>query len=205
MAEQQFHTAKPVEHAISPLGKEASIGFRQGVGTPDAGCKPALPIGLSALLVTVLLFLSAGFALAANIDEQTTAIAKQLKCPVCQNIPVAYSQSQLAGEMRQVIRERLAQGESEEAIVQYFVDRYGEDVLLEPRREGFSLLLWVASVGVILFGAVIAGTVLWSWNQTRRVAAVAAAEPSGTDASPASDVEQLFEEEFARYKRDRRS
>ena len=142
---------------------------------------------------------------AQSIDEQTAAIAKQLKCPVCQNIPVAYSQSQLAAEMRAVIREKVAQGESEEAIVQYFVDRYGEDVLLEPRREGFSLLLWVSSIGVLLFGAAIVGVVLWNWNQSRPAAAAPAEAATDAPAPTAGKLEEIFEEEFARYKQGKRS
>ena len=149
-----------------------------------------------------LLQLSAPTISAQSIDEQTVTIAKQLKCPVCQNVPVAYSQSQLAEEMREVIREKVAQGESEEAIIQYFVDRYGEDVLLEPRREGFSLLLWVTSIGVLLFGAAIVGVVLWNWHQSRPDSASAAA--LATD-SPSGELEEIFEEEFARYKQGKRS
>lgn len=166
-----------------------------------------------------LLFVSAGLALALAvlllqawpdpvradaIDEQTVAIAKQLKCPVCQNVPVAYSQSQLADEMRQVIRDKLAQGESEEAIIQYFVDRYGEDVLLEPRREGFSLLLWLSALGALLFGAAVVGIVLWNWSHSRP-SATAAAAPADSPRPPSGKLEELFEEEYARYKRDKRS
>lgn len=160
-----------------------------------------------AVLLLAALCLHPGFLVAGadSIDEQTVAIAKQLKCPVCQNVPVAYSQSQLASEMRLVIREKLAQGESEEAIIQYFVDRYGEDVLLEPRREGFSLLLWVSSIGVVLFGAVVVGIVLWNWSQTRQTSTSVAATPGESPESSAGKLEQLFEEEFTRFKRNKRS
>ncbi len=153
-------------------------------------------------LAVLLLQLGTHTIRAQSIDEQTVAIAKQLKCPVCQNIPVAYSQSQLAEEMREVIREKVAQGESEEAIIQYFVDRYGEDVLLEPRREGFSLLLWVTAIGVLVFGAAIVGIVLWNWHQSRPDSA--SATVLATD-SPSGDLEKIFEEEFGRYKQDKRS
>ncbi len=156
-------------------------------------------------LAPLLFLLNPDVTGAASIDEQTVTIAKQLKCPVCQNVPVAYSQSQLAGEMRQVIREKLGQGESEDAIIQYFVDRYGEDVLLEPRREGFSLWLWIASIGVLLFGAAVVGVVLWNWSQTRPASFPVSAAPSDSPETPSSKLEQLFEEEFARYKQDKRT
>ena len=164
-------------------------------------------IRASAALLFAALFLHLGLLVsgAESIDEQTVTIAKQLKCPVCQNVPVAYSQSQLASEMRLVIREKLAQGETEESIIQYFVDRYGEDVLLEPRREGFSLLLWVSALGVVLCSAVVVGIVLWNWSQSRQASTAAAATPDTSPESSASGLEQLFEEEFARFKRDKRS
>ncbi len=161
-------------------------------------------VALAVLLAAVTLQIGWDAARADAIDERTVTIAKQLKCPVCQNVPVAYSQSQLADEMRQVIRDKLTQGESEEAIIQYFVDRYGEDVLLEPRRAGFSLLLWLAAIGVVAFGGAVVGIVLWNWSRARP-AAVATAAPADSPQSPAGALEELFEEEFARYKRDKRS
>ena len=168
---------------------------------------PVLSVAALAAFALAMLFFQLGAhpIRAQSIDEQTVTIAKQLKCPVCQNVPVAYSQSQLADEMRLVIREKVAQGESEEAIIQYFVDRYGEDVLLEPRREGFSLLLWVTAVGVLLCGAAVVGVVLWNWSQSRPAATAAAAAATDPPTPNAGALEQIFEEEFARYKRDKRS
>ena len=168
---------------------------------------PVLSVGMLAAFALAVLCLQLGAhpIRAQSIDEQTVTIAKQLKCPVCQNIPVAYSQSQLADEMRLVIREKVAQGESEAAIIQYFVDRYGEDVLLEPRREGFSLLLWVTAVGVLLCGAAVVGVVLWNWSQSRPAATAAAAAATDPSTPNAGALEQVFEEEFARYKQGKRS
>ena len=107
--------------------------------------------------------------------------------------------------MREVIRAKVAQGESEAAIIQYFIDRYGEDVLLEPRREGFSLLLWVSSAGVLLFGAVVVAVVLWNWSQSRPAAASPAAAATDDPTPTAGKLEEIFEEEFARYKQGKRS
>ena len=197
---------------IAMDGKRTTMpGPRSGDDTPRSELMPARPrtrfvtISVALLLAALLLHLAPAITGAASIDDQTVAVAKQLKCPVCQNVPVAYSQSQLAGEMRLVIREKLANGESEEAIIQYFVDRYGEDVLLEPRREGFSLLLWVTSIGVVVFGAAVVGIVLWNWSQARPVSTTASAMPTDSPKAPSGKLEQLFEEEYARYKQDKRT
>ena len=195
------------------IGGVRAHGLRFAVGTTQrfTSSKPAVARALSmaavAAFALAVLFVQLGVhpIRAQSIDEETVAIAKQLKCPVCQNIPVAYSQSQLAEEMREVIRDKVAQGESEEAIIQYFVDRYGEDVLLEPRREGFSLLLWLSSIGVLFFGAAVVGVVLWNWHQGRPAATAPAEAATDAPTPTAGKLEEIFEEEFARYKQGKRS
>jgi cytochrome c-type biogenesis protein CcmH len=169
----------------------------------NAGLARWLVFGAGAFLVGLCFFmLSAAVLHAASIEEEAQAIAKMLKCPVCQNIPVAYSQSQLAAEMREVISEKLAQGESREQIIQYFVERYGEDVLLEPPRRGFGLLVWVAPVLVLAVGLLIVSIILGNWARRSRVAAARAEAPPPTaPAADTADLEQIFAEEFQRYKR----
>lgn len=79
----------------------------------------------------------------SSVEEQVRQIASELRCPVCQNLSVADSPSQMARQMQDLIRERLRAGESPDAIRAYFVERYGEWILLAPKREGFNLLVWV--------------------------------------------------------------
>jgi len=66
------------------------------------------------------------------------------------------------------VRERLEAGESPARVVQYFVDRYGEWILLSPRRSGFTLLVWLAPLAAVAVGFAIVGTLVWKW--TRRPA-----------------------------------
>src|SRR5256886_4099327 len=80
----------------------------------------------------------------AVTESQVHEVAAELRCVVCQNLSVADSPSEMARQMRAIVRERLEAGESPARVVQYFVDRYGEWILLPPRRSGFSLLLWPA-------------------------------------------------------------
>lgn len=88
-------------------------------------------------------------AQSSDLDRQVREIGAELRCPVCQNLSVADSPSPLATEMRAVIRGKLGAGEGREAIMRYFVERYGEEVLLNPPRQGFTLLVWLgAALGV---------------------------------------------------------
>ena len=95
-----------------------------------------------------------------SLDDQALAIANQLQCPVCENVTVAYSTSTLAGQMRQVIRDKLAQGQTRDQIVQYFVDRYGEAILTQPPKHGLNLLVWLLPVAGLLLGLGMLGTYL---------------------------------------------
>jgi cytochrome c-type biogenesis protein CcmH len=97
-----------------------------------------------------------------SLDDQALAIANELQCPVCENVTVAYSNATLAGQMRQVIRDKLAQGQSHDQIVQYFVDRYGEAILTQPPKHGLNLLVWLLPVAGLLAGLGVLGTVLRS-------------------------------------------
>jgi len=96
------------------------------------------------------------FAQSSGLDEQVRAIASRLRCPVCQNESVADSPSELAAQMRALIRTKLEQGESPEAIVAYFVSRYGEWILLDPPRQGLGWILWAAPVVVLLVALAVA-------------------------------------------------
>ncbi|MBI3325547.1 MAG: cytochrome c-type biogenesis protein CcmH [Nitrospinae bacterium] len=94
------------------------------------------------LLVSLTLTLLAPGAW-GELEDEVRRIASQLRCPVCQNLSVADSPSELATQMRDVIREKLGQGEREEAIQAYFVSKYGEWVLLAPTKQGMNLLVWL--------------------------------------------------------------
>jgi len=90
-----------------------------------------------------------------GLDEQARAIAARLRCPVCQNESVADSPSELAAQMRQLIRTRLEQGEAPEEIIAYFVSRYGDWILLDPPRRGIGWLVWLAP-GILLLAGIAA-------------------------------------------------
>jgi cytochrome c-type biogenesis protein CcmH len=92
---------------------------------------------------------------AQEVDLRVRVIASKLRCPVCQNESVADSQSELSAQMRTLIRDKLAAGETEDQIVRYFVSRYGEWILLEPPRQGVLWFMWLAPAAALLGGAVL--------------------------------------------------
>lgn len=75
-------------------------------------------------------------------EREMLDIAKDLRCTVCQNQPVSESNADLARDMRALIREQLAAGKSREQIVDYFVERYGDYVLMKPPYQGPGFVLW---------------------------------------------------------------
>lgn len=107
-----------------------------------------------------------GIAAPRNLDDEALEIGAMLQCPICQNVSVAYSPSQLAAQMRQVIRQKLEAGESREQIIQYFVDRYGESILLEPPKRGFNLVAWRGPFLAVLAGAIGLFWLLKNWTRT---------------------------------------
>lgn len=110
-----------------------------------------------------------------TLEARTQAIASTLRCPTCQNLSVADSDSQMARGMRETIAEQLSRGRSREEVRGYFVDRYGEWVLLYPQRDGFGWVAWLAPV----VGVGVAGA----------AAAVFAARRRVRTASPSADLE----------------
>ena len=127
----------------------------------------------------VLLTLGAlGFAVTlasatAPVDEHTVAeIAAQLRCVVCQSLSVADSPSETAHQMRGVIRERLAAGETPEQVKAYFVEKYGVWILLAPPRQGFSLLVWIIPYAGLLAGLVVVFVVIRRWSRRAPTASV---------------------------------
>jgi cytochrome c-type biogenesis protein CcmH len=138
------------------------------------------------LCTVLLLFASlAQFAHADTVDEETRRIGKQLQCPVCSGAAVSDSPSELAGQMRAVIRAKLEAGETEPQIMAFFIERYGDGVLIEPPRRGFSLLAWLAPVVMLLVGGVVLWRLLSGWLRPRwSPAAVAKTTAGGSRVSP---------------------
>ena len=125
------------------------------------------------LRTLALLLLMAGPALAVLPDEilpdpaleaRAREISKGLRCLVCRNENIDESNADLARDLRLLVRERLVAGDTDEQVVQYVVDRYGEYVLLKPRFNGTNLLLWSSGPAMML----LAGWVGFTFVRRRR-------------------------------------
>ena len=123
--------------------------------------------GLFALIILLGSFLP-GTVLAQELtpsDDAVNAIAKQLYCPVCENVPLDVCGTQACEQWRELIRLRLAEGWSEEQIKQYFVVQYGDRVLATPPASGLNWLVYIVPPLALLTGLVIIFQALRSWKR----------------------------------------
>lgn len=134
------------------------------------------PLMLAALALAVLGAAPPGRTVT---DEQVREVAANLRCVVCQSLSVADSPSETANQMRAIVRERLAAGETPEQVTAYFVEKYGTWILLAPPRRGFDLLVWVVPFAGLALGLGLAVLAMRRWR--RRSAA--GAPPTAVDAA----------------------
>lgn len=150
---------------------------------------------ITSLSVFLLVCASSSAAIATTVEEQQIElqmreIAKTLRCTICQNESIWESQAELAQQMRDLIRERLKKGESPEQIRAYFVSRYGDYILLEPRKKGLNWILWAGP-----FVLLVSGGIVLYWTLSRWVAQAAAMKRE--EPPPIDDrLRQRIEEEL---------
>lgn len=134
---------------------------------------------LGAIVVGLALGLAGGGASAATspaemledpaLEERARELGKELRCLVCQNQSIDDSDAPLARDLRQVVRERLLAGDSNDEVMGYVTARYGDFVLLRPPVRSTTWVLWYGPVVVVLLGGI--GAVFWLRRQghARRV------------------------------------
>ena len=95
-------------------------------------------------------------------EARARDLSRELRCMVCQNQSIDDSEAPLARDIRLLVRERIAAGDSDRQVLDFLVARYGEFVLLKPRFERQTLLLWLLTPFLLIGGA------LALWLQARR-------------------------------------
>jgi len=145
------------------------------------------------VLVAAALFLPARLASAQKptpSDDEVNRIAHQLYCPVCENTPLDVCPTEACRQWRDLIRQQLAQGWSEDRIKQYFVDQYGARVLAEPPRTGLNWLVYVLPPLIIVAGAFLLLRAMHTWTKP------AASAPAPEEAAPKDEYVARLEEEL---------
>jgi cytochrome c-type biogenesis protein CcmH len=106
-------------------------------------------------------------------EARARDLSRELRCMVCQNQSIDDSEAPLARDLRLLVRERIAAGDSDAQVTDFLVARYGEFVLLKPRVRPHTLLLWLVPP-LALFGG---GFALWRYSR-RRSKSAAAEDPA---------------------------
>jgi len=116
-------------------------------------------------------------------DDQVNAVAKQLYCPVCENIPLDVCPTTACAQWRALIGEKLGQGWTEDQIKDYFVAQYGDRVLAAPPARGLNWLVYLIPPLAILLGAYILYRAMRAWRQPPAVP-VEPASPGNVSSDP---------------------
>ena len=123
------------------LGASLAIAQTAGLKVPDAeqfvGQPKGSPVG------------------PGDIDRRTNEIAGLLRCPVCQGLSVSDSPAEMAVNMKGQVRELLQRGYTQDQILRYFEQSYGQFVLLKPKFQGINTLVWTLPILVLLTGGAI--------------------------------------------------
>ncbi len=158
-----------------------------------------LSIWLLLILVMVVMFIptSNGFAqdVSPITDDQVNELAKDLYCPVCENVPLDVCPTRACAQWRDLIREKMELGWNEKQIKDYFAAQYGEHVLSVPPPKGFNWLIYVLPPLILLIGiAVIANIVIKSKKQPAEPVQV----ENPAQQPPANDIISEIEQDLRR-------
>jgi cytochrome c-type biogenesis protein CcmH len=123
------------------------------------------------------------------LEQRARALSGGLRCLVCQNQSIDDSDAPLARDLRILVRERLVAGDSDKAVVDFVVARYGDFVLLRPPFNAQTLLLWVAPFLILVAGG------LFAWRRGRRGSAADVGAVSPLSEEERSRVEKLLRDE----------
>jgi cytochrome c-type biogenesis protein CcmH len=146
---------------------------------------------MKALAVLVAaLALAAPAAAAPNPAD----LEAELVCPTCKTT-LDQSDAPVARRMKQIIRQRIAEGASEEQIKSELVADFGRGVLAEPPKEGFDLLAWLLPIGGAAVAAVVVAALAWRWSHARD-----GGDGGSGDEEPLDpELERRLDDELARF------
>jgi len=122
--------------------------------------------------ILILLFPLTAFAVEPEemlsdpqLEARARALDEEIRCVQCQSENIASSNADWAKDARLILRELISDGASDEEVITFFVERYGERVLMRPRADGVNWLLWFAGPGMLILAVLIAGLYLRKRNR----------------------------------------
>ncbi len=124
-----------------------------------------LPLGFILLLLGIGSASAQSSTPVAVTDDQVNAVARELYCPECENIPLDMCPSQACADMRAEIRQKLEIGWTKDQIKQYYITRYGDRVVGAPPARGWNWLIYVIPPVAILAAAAILYRAFLSWKR----------------------------------------
>lgn len=150
----------------------------------------------TSLIITIIIALSFTATSAQEptrqpSDNEVNAVAKQLYCPVCENIPLDVCPTQACAQWRGLIREKLSLGWTDEQIKTYFVEQYGDRVLAEPPPRGLNWLVYIIPPVLFAVGIFILYRAFVVWRQpATQIETSAKPDPAAPDAEYIKRIEE---------------
>lgn len=148
------------------------------------------------VLVVALVMVGAVFVGSARddgpptIDQRVARIAREVRCPTCESLSAADSDAPSSEAIRAQIKEKLEQGQSDDDVRAYLVDRYGKDILLRPESSGVASLVWVLPVAGGIMALAGLAAVFARWRR-KRVARATEDDRALVAGAEAGDDEEL--------------
>jgi cytochrome c-type biogenesis protein CcmH len=99
------------------------------------------------------------------LEARTAQVASQLRCPVCQGLSIQDSPSELSQQMRAVVKDQLRAGKTPDEVKAYFISKYGEWILLEPKARGFNVLVYAMPILLIVVGLGVVFVAVRKWTR----------------------------------------
>jgi cytochrome c-type biogenesis protein CcmH len=115
------------------------------------------------------------------LEARTREVSSVLRCPVCQGLSIQDSPSELSLQMKDVVRQQLREGRSPEEVKAYFVSKYGEWILLEPKASGMNLLVYTLPIVLVFGGAAFIWLNVRKWSR----------QPGSSSGAVVSEEEEL--------------
>ena len=124
-----------------------------------------LSYALMAVVLAVALVIGSRPSGPTNPLDRAHSLEQTIKCPTCRGQSVAESDAPASKAIRTDIAERIAQGQSDDQIRDFFASKFGDDIILRPKSSGVGGLVWVLPVAALVLAASGLGFAFWRWRR----------------------------------------